>query len=250
MDTADQQIASLQKENEDLKKVNAVKSDLISISAHQLRTSLSALKWILKMFVDHDLGTMTKEQDEYAMKAYDSNERMIDLVNNLLTLNHTDGTSIAYNFTKVDIDKLIEETLTQFSGESRKKEIPLVYQKEAANVTEISCDPSMIRVVLQNLIENGIKYSNKNDKVTITLKYDDNMINISVHDDGIGIDTEDESEIFGKFFRTKKALEKDPVGSGLGLYTTKNIVERHKGKIWFESKDGEGTTFFVSLPIN
>src|SRR5690242_20052797 len=112
---------ALKTENEKLKKLNATKSDLISISAHQLRTSLSALKWILRMFADKDLGSITGEQNELIKKALESNERMITIVNDLLTLNHTEDISIKFNLTEVDILKLLEETLFEFYGETHKK---------------------------------------------------------------------------------------------------------------------------------
>jgi signal transduction histidine kinase len=244
-------IESLKAENEKLKKINAVKSDLISISAHQLRTSLSALKWILKMFIDKDLGKITSEQEGFIQKALDSNERMITLVNDLLTLSHAEDASIKFNFEKVNVLELLEQTIFEFSGETHKKGVELIFLKPYTEIPQINCDIEMIRVVFQNLIENSIKYSQSGDKVLISLKFnkEENTIEISVHDTGIGIKKEDQLKIFGKFFRAENAIEKDYVGSGLGLFTTKNIVERHKGKIWFESNGDNGTTFFVTLPI-
>ncbi len=243
------EIEKLKAENEQLKKMNAVKSDLISISAHQLRTSLSALKWILKMFIDEDLGKISSEQESFIEKAYGSNERMITLVNDLLTLNHAEDITIPYKIKKVDLLSLVEQTVFEFSGETSKKRIDLILLKPDAPIPAINCDEEMIRVVLQNLIENAIKYSDVNDKVFVSLKQLGNDIEFSVHDTGIGIKPEDKDEIFKKFFRAGNAVEKDAIGSGLGLFTTKNIVERHNGKIWFETKEGSGTTFFVTLPI-
>lgn len=243
------EIEEIKKENEQLKKLNAVKSDLISISAHQLRTSLSALKWILKMFLDKDVGEMSTEQEGFVKKAYDSNERMIALVNDMLTLNHTEDTALTFNFKNLDIVKLIDETLFEFSGESHKKGIELIFLKGEDNIPLIKCDEAMMRVVMQNLIENSIKYSNTGGKVFISIKLNSESVEISVKDNGIGIKDEDKDKIFGKFFRSTDAIAKDPVGSGLGLFTTKNIVEHHNGKIWFESETGKGTAFLVALPI-
>ncbi len=245
-------LEKLKVENEELKKVNAVRSDLISISAHQLRTSLSALKWILRMFADKDLGKITQEQEGFIEKALESNERMIVLVNDLLTLNHSDDASIPFNFKQVNIIGLLEETLFEFYGETHKKNIELIFIKPTTDIPLVRCDSEMIRVVMQNLIENSIKYSDQNDKVFVSLKYkaETNTIDISIHDTGIGIKQEDQDKIFNKFFRTRNAIEKDNIGSGLGLYTTKNIILRHKGKIWFESAPDSGTTFYVTLPIN
>lgn len=244
------ELENLREENEKLKKVNAIKSDLISISAHQLRTSLSALKWILKMFADKDLGQMTGEQDEFIKKALESNERMITLVNKLLTLNHTDDAEIEFDFKRVNILELLEQTIFEFYGETNKKHIELIFLKPYTNVPEVFCDQEMTRVVFQNLIENAIKYSREGDKVFVSIKYNEESkdIEISVRDTGIGIREEDKENIFNKFFRAENAIAKDHIGSGLGLFTTRNIIEQQKGKVWFVSSENEGTTFFVSLP--
>lgn len=243
------EIEKLRNENKLLKQTNENKADIISITSHQLRTSLSALKWILKMLIDEDVGKLTTEQNELIQKAFNSNERMLVLVNDLLTLSHTDDISITYSFKKVDILQLIEQTLFDFYGETNKKGIELIFLKPEGHIPLLNCDEEMIRVVVQNLVENSIKYSNQNGKVFISLKQLDNNIQISVYDMGIGINEPDRQSIFQKFFRAPNAIEKDMIGSGLGLFTTKNIIEKHNGKIWFENGEGGGTTFFVSLPI-
>lgn len=247
-----EELETLKVENEKLKKLNAIKSDLISISAHQLRTSLSALKWILKMFIDKDLGKITTEQEGFIEKALESNERMITLINDLLTLNHADDATIPFNFKKIDIVDLIDQTVFEFYGETHKKDIDLILLKPSTDIPLVHCDLEMIRVVFQNLIENAIKYSQPNDKVVISLKHNKeaNNVEVSVHDSGIGISESDKSKIFDKFFRADNAIAKDHIGSGLGLFTTKNIIERHKGKIWFQSSPEGGTTFIVALPID
>lgn len=243
------EIEKLKAENVQLKKTNENKADIISITSHQLRTSLSALKWILKMLTDGDVGKLTGEQNELIQKAYNSNERMLTLVNDLLTLSHIDDISITYSFKKIDILHLVEQTLFEFYGETNKRGIELIFLKPEISIPPLNCDEEMIRVVVQNLIENSIKYSNKGGKVFVSLKQKENDVQISVYDTGIGINARDRGNIFKKFFRAPNAIEKDIIGSGLGLFTTKNIVEKHKGKIWFENKESGGTTFFVSLPI-
>lgn len=246
-----EEIDRLRNENEKLKKMNENKSDLISISAHQLRTSLSALKWIFKMFLNKELGDINAEQEKYLNKALLSNERTIALVNDLLTLNHSDDTSIAFKYKKVDIENMIEQVMAEFQGEVKNKNIELVFAKPETTIPSVTCDEEMIIVVLQNLIENAIKYSSTNSQVTISFSHDvkNNSIILSVHDQGIGIKKDDQIKIFNKFFRAPNAIEKEVVGSGLGLFTTKSIVERHNGKIWFDSSEETGTTFFVVLHI-
>lgn len=243
------EIEKLKKENEQLKQINKNKSDIISITAHQLRTSLSALKWILKMLIDKDMGKLSTEQDELIKKAYSGNERMLILVNDLLTLSHTEDASISYNFQKIDILKLIETTILEFYGETNKKGIELILLTPDTTVPFIKCDEEMIKIVIQNLIENSIKYSEKGGKVFISINKEEDNIKISVNDNGIGIDDIDKDNIFKKFFRASNAIKKDSMGSGLGLFIIKNIVEKHNGKIWFENVKNKGTTFYVILPI-
>jgi signal transduction histidine kinase len=243
-----QTIEELQKENESLKNENAIKSDLISISAHQLRTSLSAMKWILKMFVDGDFGELNTEQKSFATKALDSDNRMISFVNEMLSINHAEDTLAEINLSTFDIVKLTDEIIFDFSGESYKKGVQLVFLKPEQHQLNIDADYEKVRVVIQNLIENAIKYCEKESRVLISISKKEGFIEISVHDNGIGIPKEEQANIFGKFFRADNAKKKDTVGSGLGLYTTKRIVEKHKGKIWFESEQSKGTTFYVDIP--
>lgn len=133
-------------------------------------------------------------------------------------------------------------------GESYKRGVELIFLRPPLPISLVDIDASKMGVVLQNLVENAIKYSNKGDRVIVNVSEKEDMVEISVRDTGIGIQPEDQANIFGKFFRAPNAKKQDTVGSGLGLYTTKRIVEHHQGKIWFESKIGEGTTFFVRLP--
>ncbi len=246
-----EEIERLKNENEELKKMNENRSDLISISAHQLRTSLSALKWTFKMLLNKELGEINEEQNKYLSQALISNEKTIKLVNDLLTLNHSDDTSIAFNFKQINIVELMNQVILEFQGEINNKKIDLSFIKEDIRIPNINGDEEMIIVVFQNLIENAIKYSQVNGDITILFDHDEltDNIKISVHDQGIGINKDDQIKIFNKFFRAPNAVEKEIIGSGLGLFTTKSIVERHNGKIWFESSKEEGTTFFVVLPI-
>ena len=243
-----QSIEELLKENEELKHQSAIKSDLISISAHQLRTSLSAMKWILKMFIDGDFGELTNEQKNYAGKALDSDNRMITFVNEMLSINHAEDTLAEIKVTTFDITKLIDEIIFDFSGESYKKGVQLVFLKPEQTQLNISADQEKIRVVIQNLIENAIKYSKKESRILVSVSKKENMLEVSVHDNGIGIPKDEQANIFGKFFRAENAKKEDSVGSGLGLYTTKRIVEKHQGKIWFDSESSKGTTFYFQIP--
>jgi len=244
------EIEELKSENEKLKKINESKSDIISVAAHQLRTSLSALKWILGIFISKEAGKLTNKQEELIQKAFNSNERMISLINDLLKFNQSEDPSVSYDFRKINIINLIEQTIFEFSEETNKKDIEIIFLKPDSGVLYVKCDENMMRVVFQNLIENAIKYNRDNGKIFISITQKEKNIQISIRDTGIGINENDKENIFKKFFRAHNALEKESIGSGIGLFTAKNIIEKHNGKIWFEKNDGEGVTFFMLLPID
>ena len=244
------EIEGLRNKIEELKKINGVKSDLISVSAHQLRTSVSAVKWTLQMLLDKDIGPLSEEQEQFIKKSYGGLELMNVMVNDMLTLNSTDDEEIILKFEKVNLVELIEQTVLEFSGEAKKKGMEIIFTKSEENLPEINCNRQMTRVIFQNLIENGLKYNRPNGKIWINLKNNKNEVEITIKDSGIGIDRRDQANIFQRFFRAENAKKKDPIGSGLGLYTIKKIVSNQGGTISFESEPGEGTTFTIVLPIN
>lgn len=245
------ELHELRKENADLKKMNALKSDWISISAHELRTSLAANKWMLKMFLDQDFGDITHEQAGFMKKAYESTERMLGLVNDMLSVNHAqDGVMMKYHYTPTDIVNLLDEVIFDFHGESFKKNVEIIFLKPTPLPAPFQCDADKIRVVVQNLIENALKYSTKGNSAIISVAENETEVRISVKDQGIGIPLDEQPKIFEKFYRATNAKKTEEIGSGLGLYTTKMIVEAHGGKLWFESEENGGTTFFCTLPKN
>jgi signal transduction histidine kinase len=244
-------IKSIQEENEKLIKLSSTKADMVSISAHQIRTALSALKWIIKMFLDGDLGKLSAEQENLMKKAYESNDRAISIVSELLLANKTeDAMEKGYAFTAVDITELLESSIFDFSGEANTRGIEVIFLKPEEIFPPVKADKEKLRVVFQNLLENAIKYSNPHGKIFIAFRKDgENFIEISVKDNGIGISEEGKKKIFEKFYRDPEAQKKEIIGSGIGLFTTKKIVENHGGKIWFDSNAGNGATFFFTIPV-
>ncbi len=127
--------------------------------------------------------------------------------------------------------------------------IEVIFLKAGLALPKVKVDKEKILVVLHNLIENAIKYSHMHGKVFIVLKESDGMVQFSIKNQGITITEEEKPKIFEKFYRSMEAQKKEPVGSGIGLFTVKKIVEGHGGKIWFESDPREGTTFYFTIPI-
>lgn len=232
-----------------LLELSGAKADMISISAHQIRTSISAIKWIIKMFLDGDLGKMTLEQENLLRKAYESNEKAISIINELLLLNKTeDVIEKQYVLEEVNLVEVIENAIFNFSGEAYARGIEVIFLKPLERVPNVKVDKEKILVVLENLLENAIKYSNMHGKVFITIRNTGEFIEMAIKDNGIVISEEGKSKIFEKFYRDPDAQKKEVIGSGIGLYTIKKIIERHGGKIWFESTKEGGTTFYFSIP--
>ena len=244
------EVKDLQEKVDKLTKLQSVRSDIVSLSAHQIRTSLSAIKWIIKMFIDGDLGKLTAEQEGLMKRAYEDNDRAISVVSELLLANKAeDVIEKPYDFKEIDLLELIDSSIFDFSGEALAHKIEVIFLKPGMQLPNVKADKEKLRIVLQNLLENAIKYSNQHGKVFIALRQKGDSIEVSVKDSGIGISEEGKKKIFEKFYRDTTAQKKEAIGSGIGLFTTKKIVEDHTGKIWFESDEGEGTTFFFTLPI-
>lgn len=226
-----------------------MKTEFVSIAAHQLRTPLSAIKWTLKMFLTGDLGKITKEQADFLEKAYQSNERMIGLINDLLNVTRIEEGRYLYKPIFVDFEDLVQSVIKPFKEEIKRKKIKFEFKKPSKKPPKVKVDKEKIALVIQNLIDNAIKYTLTGGKITVRLKYTKKQLEFSVQDTGIGISKDQQSRIFTKFFRGAKAIRMETEGSGLGLFIAKNIIEAHGGKIWFESEEGKGSTFSFSLPF-
>jgi PAS domain S-box-containing protein len=230
------------------KAIERMKTEFVSISAHQLRTPLSAIKWTLKMFLDGDLGELTKEQREFLEKTYQSNERMINLINDLLNVTRIEEGRYLYRPVLADIVPICQSVIDSYREEIEKKKLKFEFKKPK-ELPKVRVDIEKISLAIQNLLENAILYNLPGGKVEISLKLKENKIEFSIKDTGIGIPKDQQKRVFTKFFRAPNAMRMETEGSGLGLFITKNIIEAHGGEIWFESEEGKGTTFYFTLPV-
>ena len=230
------------------KLVETMKTEFVSIAAHQLRTPLSAIKWTVRMMLDGDIGKISDEQKELLEKTYESNERMIALINDLLNVTRIEEGRFLYKLELVQIEDLVEIVVKNASDLIKMRKINFAYHKPS-QLPSVSIDKEKMSLAIQNLIENAIKYTPEKGKISVDLEQQENNILFKIQDGGVGIPKDQQARIFTKFFRGSNVIRLETDGSGLGLYTTKNIIEAHRGKIWFESEEGKGTTFYFSLPI-
>ncbi|MBL7156314.1 MAG: PAS domain-containing protein [Candidatus Pacebacteria bacterium] len=230
------------------KLVQKLKTEFVSISAHQLRTPLSAIKWTLKMLLDGDLGKITKEQRDFLIRTYKSNERMISLINSLLNVTRIEEGRFLFKPVLADLEEIIEFAIEQNKSNAKRRKIRILFKKQG-NLPKSLIDVENMKLAAQNLVDNAVKYSMIKSKIVINLCKKDKNFEFSIKDTGVGILKAQQSRIFSKFFRGTNAIRMETEGSGLGLFIAKNIIEAHKGKIWFESEKNKGTIFYFTLPI-
>lgn len=238
----------LEKANEKLKKLDAAKSEFISIASHQLRTPLTVIKGYISMLMLGDFGPIAEKEKEPLEKIYESSERLIQLVENLLNVSRIESGRLQFNFKVMQLEYLVLSVMEELDKKAKDKGLGLVYLKPKKLLSEIKFDEEKLRQVVVNLIDNSIKYTAKG-KVEVGLKQSARAIEFSVSDTGAGIKKDDLPKLFQKFSRgTGKTAAME--GTGLGLYVARQMVEAHKGKIWAESKgEGMGSRFCFSLPV-
>jgi len=230
------------------KLVERMKTEFVSISAHQLRTPLSAIKWTLRMVLDGDTGKLNDEQQELLEKTYVSNERMISLINDLLNVSRIEEGRFLYKQEPGKLEDVINAVVNSSQELLKMKKI-ILKMNLSQDIPLVNIDKEKMELAVQNLLENAAKYTPEGGSIDISLEKHEAEVVFKIKDTGVGIPETEHERIFTKFFRGENVIKMETEGSGLGLYTTRNIIDAHRGKIWFESKEGEGTTFFFSLPF-
>jgi len=242
-------VARFKETHERNSAISYIKSQFVSVAAHQLRTPLSTLKWAIRNILDGDAGPLTAEQERYLEKGYETNERMIYLVDDLLNVSRIEEGRFGFIFETVNIAKLAREATQLMSLEAKKWNIEIVLDISMSKQTTIVADPDRIRMVMVNILDNAVRYAWEGSRVTMQIVKKGSSIEVRITNEGIGISKNEIDKIFSKFYRSPNAVKYRTSGSGLGLFIAKNIINRHGGKIWLTSKDHGGTTIFFNLPL-
>ncbi len=231
------------------KKVERMKTEFVTLAAHQLRTPMSGVKWSLKMILNGELGKLSQKQKEVLEESYYTNDKAIELVNDLLNVAKIEEGKYISKMTLSSLEDIIEEVVKKNSQKLEEKNLDCRIERSGEELPKVMLDVEKIKIAFANILENSIFYTLPKGKITIFLEKERKDIKIEVKDTGIGIPKVEQDRVFEKFFRAKNVMRIETEGTGLGLYITKNIIEAHGGRIWFESEEGKGTTFYFTIPV-
>jgi len=232
-----------------LKEMDRLKSEFVSIASHQLRTPLTGIKWFSELLLNGKAGALSGEQKDFVKQIFDSNDRMIKLVDDLLDVSHIDESGkFKIILESGDFSKIIKEVVDQQKIQAKIKSIKIALSSECLKKMMLKVDESKIEQAMQNILSNAIKYSPNGSTIFVNCDKKDGQYVCSFKDKGIGIPLYQQHRMFEKFFRADNVITVGS-GTGLGLYIARHIVEGHGGKMWFESKENKGTTVYFSLPI-
>ena len=229
-----------------LRRFDSMRRDFISNLSHELRTPVSVIRANSETLIDGALEDK-KQAKVFAKAILHNSERLSDMVSSLLDLTRIEYGELKLNFQNINLNEFIENFILSISNLSKKKNINIQYKP--SHIGDINADPQAIERILNNLVDNAIKYSKEDSQIVISTSNDsDDHIKVMVEDNGPGISDEDQDYIFGRFFRTASARATDNQGSGLGLAIVKHLVNSLNGEVGIDSVPGKGSVFWFTVP--
>ncbi len=230
------------------KEIENAKDEFVSLISHELRTPLTIANWYTKEAMKDAVDIDPVKQKEYLVQTRKAVERMNDLVSAILEISKIEVGRFDSTPTLVDIGQLADGISEEFSGDMFAKKVHLnkVYGE---GLNEVFIDKKIVTIILQNLISNAVRYNQQEGEINLSIEKVKENLEIKVADKGCGISEAESTSIFTKLFRADNAREKEPNGTGLGLYICKKFLEQIGGSISFESKKDKGTTFYVKIPL-
>ncbi|OGY30391.1 MAG: hypothetical protein A3F35_03000 [Candidatus Woykebacteria bacterium RIFCSPHIGHO2_12_FULL_45_10] len=241
----------LVKANDRLKDLDKAKDEFVSVVSHELRTPMTAVKSYVWLVLNGKAGPLNPKTQEYLSKVYQSSERLITMINDVLDVSHIETGRLNIDLQPVSPIKAAQEVIDTLIAKANEQKIALIVKKDDT-IPLISADIQKLSEVLTNLIGNALKFTKAGGSITVAFQKSGNMIETAVTDTGVGMSKDDLAKLFSKFGRLESsyATMASTGGSGLGLYITKSYLELMHGKIWVNSTVGKGTTFTFALPIS
>lgn len=236
---------SVTKSFEYLSLASQMKSEFIKIMSHQLRAPLVSIKWQIESFFSKTENEREKIYCEETIKSVQkSNNSLLDLINKFIALKNIEEDNFSLNKTEFKLGDLIEEAINSKNQIFKNN---IILNNKAGEEIKINADRDKIRIVIENLLDNALKYSLDGKEIGINIEKYRNEIKVLIIDKGVGI--KNTKNIFNKYVKSREDTAYQTTGIGIGLYLSKKIVENHGGKIGFKTKEGEGSTFWFTIPF-
>ncbi len=245
----------LQETNEELAKVNKRLSKLyrqrdefISMAAHELRGPMTAIKGYLSMLLDGDAGEINDKAKGYLIDANAISDRIIRLINNMLNVSRIEEGKVTYRMKRVNIKKIAKQVYEQSRFEAERKNLKFTFSAAKHLNDLVFVDPDRLFEVIDNFVSNAVKYTNSGSVTIKVLKPDKDKVRLEISDTGLGISEDEQKRLFRKFYRVRGTVGKT-IGTGLGLYISKLLIERFGGVVGLDSAINKGSIFWFELPI-
>jgi signal transduction histidine kinase len=240
----------LEEANERLKELDKLKSEFVSLATHQIRSPLTAIKGYVSLIQEGDYGPISNEVKGALDVIQQSSNNLVTIVGDFLDVSRIEQGKMKYDFTKFDVQKLTQQVVTELKPNVEKRGLVLNFSYDEDKNYMTVGDLGKLKQVIGNIIDNSIKYTPKGHIDVAVVKPTENKILIRVSDTGVGINPNVIPKLFQKFSRASNANEVNILGTGLGLYVAKQMIEAHKGRVWAESEgEGKGSKFYIELPV-
>lgn len=238
----------LQKTNNRLKVLDKQKDEFLSMAAHELRAPLTAIKGYVSMVVSEDFGKLPDKAKSYLNDASSVNDRLIRLVNNMLNVSRIEEGRMIYSVGDIHLLDVVKEVYASFRFEAERKKLTFTIESPEGILDKVRVDQDRIHEVVGNFVSNAVKYT-ENGNIRVKLSNPETgRVRVEVIDTGPGISAAEQKKLFRKFYRVESEVGKT-IGTGLGLYISKLLVEKFKGKMGLVSESGKGSNFWFELPL-
>ena len=238
----------LQELTDKLKAMDEQKDTFISMAAHELRAPMTAIKGYVSMILEGDAGDITDKARGYLADTNAINDRLVRLVNNMLNVSRIEEGRMVYQVEIVNLAEVVRTVFSQFRPEAERKGLELSSDVPMEIKDRVEVDPDRIQEVIGNFLSNAVKYTNEGSVMVKLRQPSENIVRLEVVDTGPGISKEEQAKLFNKFYRAESTVGKT-IGTGLGLYISRLLIEKFGGKIGIDSEVGKGSIFWFELPV-
>ncbi len=237
----------LVKKNDELKRISEEKTEFVSLASHQIRGPLTSIKGYSSLLLEGDMGELSKEAKNALQVMIRSCDTLSSVVNDYLDVSRIEQGKMRYEFSEVDVHALIVECVKELTPSIENHGLTCTVNI-SENWSRVRADPAKLKQVFMNLIDNAIKYTPKGEISVTLFQKETRKVRIEIKDTGLGISSDVMPKLFSKYIRAPDAHESNILGTGLGLYIARAIIEAHEGQVWAESAGvGKGSTFIIEM---